>query len=124
MAVVTTAAGAGVDFDGTVGQGEFLLGGAATNDPARVLIHSVGVSASGDILTVSAKLAPTLADALDDLFLEILALDQAAPGVMKTGCAILVPPGWNLYVFSTDGGAPTKNAILDFRRITYALTGP
>lgn len=119
MALVVQTAAVGVDFDGTVGQGEFLSGTDALNDPSRMLIHSVGVSASANILTVSVKMAPTLADANDDLFLEILALAEAAPGVMKTGCAILVPAGWNIYFFSTDGGAPTKSAILDFRRVTY-----
>lgn len=124
MAILSTSAGAGVDFDGTVGQGEFLLGGLVGNDPKRILIHSVGVSADSNILTVSVKLAPSLAAANGDLFLEILALAEAAPGVMKTGCSILVPPAWNVYFFSTDSGAATKNAILDFRRITYRLDGP
>lgn len=122
MALVVQPAIAGVNFDGTVGNGEFLSGTVAGNDPARMLIQSVGVSASGNILTVSVKMAPTLADANGDLFLEILALSIAAPGVMKTGCAILVPSGWNIYFFSTDDGVPTKNAILDFRRITYGAT--
>lgn len=122
MALFVQSAAAGVDFDGTVGQGEFLSGTDAGNDPARMLIQSVGVSADGNLSTVSVKMAPTLADANDDLFLEILALAIAAPGVMKTGCAILVPAGWNVYFFSTDGGVPTKNAILDFRRITYGAT--
>lgn len=124
MAVISQAAGAGVDYDGTVGQGEFILGGLVGNDPARVIIHNVGVSADSDITSVSVKMAPSLADANGDLFLEILALAQAAPGIMKTGCQIIVPASWNVYFFSTDSGAATKNAILDFRRITYRLDGP
>lgn len=122
MALVVQTAAAGVDFDGTVGQGEFLSATDASKDPSRMLIHSVGVSASADILTVSVKMAPNLAAALGDQFLEILALATAAPGVMKTGCGILVPAGWNIYFFSTDGGGPSKSAILDFRRITYGTT--
>lgn len=118
MALVVQAAGVGVDFDGTVGQGEFLLGTSVDDDMRRVLIHSVALSASGNVDTVSARLAPTLADANGDLFIEILVLATAAPGVSKSGCAIIPPAGWNLYFFSTDGGVPTKNAILDFRRIT------
>lgn len=122
MPLHQTTLAAGTDFDGTAGKGlidfsTVLAEISDDDDSTRALIMSVGISAADTILAVTiARLAPPGATAVSLGYVQ-LAKSEDSQGVSMVGCNIIVPRGFDFFVFTTEAVAGEKRLVVDWRAV-------
>lgn len=118
----------GSDFDGTAGSGLLVFSAVSAelsdnNDTVRAMIHSIAVTAPAGTLDVTRiRLAPNLAAAQPGGtgYVGLAFNDNDTEGVSLAGCNIMVPRGFDLYVFTTEAAAGEKSLVVDWRTITLS----
>ncbi|TPV93782.1 MAG: hypothetical protein B7733_18665 [Myxococcales bacterium FL481] len=119
---------AGSDFDGTASSGLLVFSAVSAelsdqNDTVRAMVHSIAVTATAGTLAVTrVRLAPDTAAAQPGGtgYVGLAFNDNDTEGVSLAGCNILVPRGFDLYVFTTEADPGEKSLVVDWRTITLS----
>ncbi len=113
----------GTEFDGSDaahGLLDFPSLGVPTNDETtRAVIMSATVineDSGVNFADVKLRLVP-VGPVVLTTFIEI-ASNTDVPGVVVSGCNIVVPVGWGCVGLTTEAGATVKRMLVDWRRVT------